>query len=295
VGHDLSGYRAKSKKPPLFLSLKRKVADRFVLKKLRNIFGSSMRTMPCSGAAISEELLRFFHATGLFVNYGYGATETTATVSCFRTDSYDLGSCGTVMPNIKVRISEAGEIQVKGRTVFKGYYRKPEQTAEVLNDGWYSSGDEGYLLEDDQLVMTDRLRDLFKTSVGKYVSPQKLELLVGSSKLVEQVITFGDNRKFITALIVPSFDNLNVELKRRGLEESDPLTMVKDARVMDLFEKELEEVQVTLAPFERIIKFTLLPEPFSIENEGLTSTLKVRRKVIREQYREVIEQMYSRG
>ena len=295
TGHDASAFREKGKKPPTFLSLKRKLADRLVLKKLRNIFGSSMRTMPCSGAAISEDLLRFFHATGLFVNYGYGATETTATVSCLRTDSYDLGTCGTVMPNVMVRISEAGEIQVKGRTVFKGYYKKPEQTAEVLNDGWYFSGDEGYLVDGDQLVMTDRLRDLFKTSVGKYVSPQKLELLAGSSKFVEQVVTFGDNRKFITALIVPSFDNLRVELKSEGLEKSDPKGLVKDARVLSLFEKELKDLQATLAPFERIAKFTLLPEPFSIENSGLTSTLKVRRKVIREQYREVIEKMYSQG
>jgi long-chain acyl-CoA synthetase len=293
TGHDFSGYRAKNENPPGLLALKRKIADRLVLKKLRYIFGDSMRTMPCSGAAISEELLRFFHATGLFVNYGYGATETTATVSCFRTDTYDLGTCGSVMPDVMVRITEAGEIQVKGRTVFKGYYKKPEQTSEVLNEGWYSTGDEGHLLDDNQLVMTDRMRDLFKTSVGKYVSPQKLELLVGSSKFVEQVITFGDNRKFITALIVPSFENLKLELKSLELENIAPAQMVKDARVIDLFEKELDEVQVTLAPFERIAKFTLLSEPFSIENSGLTSTLKVRRKVIREQYREAVEKMYS--
>jgi long-chain acyl-CoA synthetase len=131
--------------------------------------------------------------------------------------------------------------------------------------------------------------------VGKYVSPQKLELLVGSSKFVEQVITFGDNRKFITALIVPSFDNLRMKLKGTDLEGSDPKGLVKDTSVLSLFEKELKDLQETLAPFERIAKFTLLPEPFSIENSGLTSTLKVRRKVIREQYREVIEKMYSQG
>jgi long-chain acyl-CoA synthetase len=293
TGHQFSEYSAGNKKAPLLLSVKRKVADRLVLKKLRNIFGSRMRTMPCSGAAISQELLRFFHATGVFVNYGYGATETTATVSCFRTDTYNFETCGTVMPDVMVRITEAGEIQVKGRTVFTGYYKKPKQTSEVLSDGWYSTGDEGYLIEDNQLVMTDRLRDLFKTSVGKYVSPQKLELLVGQNRFIEQLIIFGDNKKFITALIVPSFENLALEMKNIGIQTSDPEQLIQDLNVIKLFEKELEKAQVTLAPFERIAKFTLLAEPFSIENNGLTSTLKVRRKVIREQYREKIDQMYS--
>ncbi len=293
TGRKVSDYRAGNKSVPFFLSLKRGIADRLVLKKLRNIFGNRMRTMPCSGAAISQELLRFFHATGLFVNYGYGATETTATVSCFRTDVYNLDTCGTVMPDVMVRITETGEIQVKGRTVFTGYYKKPEQTSEVLRDGWYSTGDEGYMVGDNQLVMTDRLRDLFKTSVGKYVSPQKLELLVGQNKFVEQVITFGDNRKFITALIVPAFEQLGKEIKSIGTQDAKPEHLVRDSKVMAFYGKELEKAQTTLAPYERIAKFVLLPEPFSIENNGLTSTLKVRRKVIREQYREAIEQMYS--
>jgi long-chain acyl-CoA synthetase len=295
TGQAISEYKARNERIPFFLSLKRSIADRLVLKKLRNIFGTKMRTMPCSGAAISEDLLRFFHATGLFVNYGYGATETTATVSCFRTDSYNFETCGTVMPEVEVKISEAGEIQVRGRTVFKGYYKKPEQTSEVLNNGWYSTGDEGYLVDENQLVMTDRMRDLFKTSVGKYVSPQKLELLIGQNRFVEQVITFGDNQKFITALIVPSFENLALEMKKLGVQTSDPRQLIQEPNVLNLFEKELEKAQTTLAPFERIARFTLLAEPFSIENNGLTSTLKVRRKVIRDQHRTAIEQMYSGG
>lgn len=293
VGHDHSEYRSRNEKAPFVLSVKRKAADRLVLAKLRKIFGNSMRTMPCSGAAIRPELLRFFHATGLFVNYGYGATETTATVSCFRTDTYDFDTVGSVMPDVQVRIGDKGEIQIKGRTVFKGYYKKPKETAEVLVDGWYASGDEGRITADNNLVMTDRIKDLFKTSVGKYVSPQKVELLVSQNKYVEQVVIFGDNKKYISGLIVPSFENLRWEATRMGISFTKNDDLIRNPEILQFVENQLRISQETLAPFERIAKFTLLAEPFSVENKFLTSTLKVRRKVIAQQYGEAIEAMYA--
>jgi len=152
---------------------------------------------------MSPSLLRFFHAAGIIVNYGYGATETSATVSCFKTDSYDFDTCGTTMPGIEVKISDKGEILIKGGTVFEGYFKKPDETAKTLIDGWYHSGDQGYLTPGGDLVMTDRLKDLMKTSSGKYVSPQKIELLFGQDPFIEQIIAVGDNRKYVTALIVP--------------------------------------------------------------------------------------------
>jgi long-chain acyl-CoA synthetase len=197
------------------------------------------------------------------------------------------------MPGTEVRIAESGEIQVRGGTVFKGYFNKPEETEKVLQDGWYSTGDEGRIDGENMLVMTDRMKDLFKTSVGKFVSPQKLELLIGQNKFVEQVIVFGDNRKYITALIVPSFENISRTMKIRGVDVSDPEFMAGHPDVIGLMEKEVAEAQESLASYERIVKFTLLPEPFSIENMGLTSTLKVRRKIIRKQYHDVIEGMYA--
>ncbi|MEZ5084559.1 MAG: long-chain fatty acid--CoA ligase, partial [Bacteroidales bacterium] len=198
TGHAFSEYKSRNKPVPAGLSIKNKIAGKLVLRKLRNIFGHNIRAIPCSGAAIRPELLRFFHAIGLFVNYGYGATETTATVSCFKTDSYNFDTCGSIMPEIQVKISDGNEILVKGRTVFKGYYNKPEETDKVLQDGWYATGDEGSITDNGMLIMTDRLRDLFKTSVGKFVSPQKIELLIGQNKFVEQVIIFGDNKKYIS-------------------------------------------------------------------------------------------------
>ncbi len=295
VGHQCIEYRKTSSELPRGLKFKHKVAEKLVLKKLRLVFGKNMRQMPCAGAAIREDLLRFFHATGLIVNYGYGATETTATVSCFKNDRYEFESCGTVMPGLAVKFSEEGEIMVKGPTVFRGYYKKPEETAKALKDGWYMTGDKGHFTSDGNLVMADRIKDLFKTSVGKYVSPQKLELMLGQEKLIEQVIVVGDNRKYVTALIVPSFDNMKEIAVNLGIDPAERKKLVAHEAVIKLFQEKLDEIQVEITPYERVAKFTLLTEPFSIENSAMTSTLKLRRKVIAEQYKEQIELMYSAG
>jgi long-chain acyl-CoA synthetase len=295
VGHHCSEYRKTSAELPSSLKFKYKLAEKLVLKKLRNVFGNNMRQMPCAGAAIREDLLRFFHATGLFVNYGYGATETTATVACFKTDRYEFESCGTVMPGLAVKFSDEGEIMVKGPTVFRGYYKKPEETAKALKDGWYMTGDKGNFTSDGNLVMADRIKDLFKTSVGKYVSPQKLELLIGQETLIEQIIVVGDNRKYVSALIVPSFEHLKGTAEKLGLDLADRKKLVSDVAIIKLFQERLDKVQEDVTPYERVVKFTLLTEPFSVENSAMTSTLKLRRKVINEQFKELIELMYSAG
>jgi long-chain acyl-CoA synthetase len=295
VGHQCIEYRKTSSELPSGLKFKHKIAEKLVLKKLRHVFGKNMRQMPCAGAAIREDLLRFLHATGLFVNFGYGATETTATVACFKNDRYEFESCGTVMPGLAVKFSGEGEIMVKGPTVFRGYYKKPEETAKSLKDGWYMTGDKGFFTSDGNLVMTDRLKDLFKTSVGKYVSPQKLELLLGQEKFIEQVIVVGDNRKYVSALIVPSFENLKSVAEKLGLDPADRKSLVAHESVIRLFQEKLDQAQVEVTPYERVVKFTLLTEPFSVENSAMTSTLKLRRKVIAEKYKDQIELMYSAG
>jgi long-chain acyl-CoA synthetase len=248
--------------------------------------------MPCAGAAMSPSLLRFFHAAGVIINYGYGATETSATVSCFKTDMYDFESCGTTMPGIEVKISEIGEILIKGDTVFKGYYNKPDDTARTLVDGWYHSGDQGYLTLEGDLVMTDRIKDLMKTSSGKYVSPQKIELLFGQDPYIEQVIAVGDNRKFVTALIVPSFMALKSEAERIGLKTLDEAELVLKKEIIEFYNERIHKLQEDLANYERVIRFKLLPEPFSIQNGMLTNTLKVRRNFLIELHKEAIDSMY---
>lgn len=293
IGHRCSEVRSIAEDLPAGLKFKRAIAEKLVLKKLRNVFGENMRQMPCSGAAIREDLLRFFHATGLFINLGYGATETTASVSCFKNDRYEFDSIGTVMPGLAVKFSNEGEIMVKGPTIFRGYYKKPEETAKVLKDGWYMTGDKGHYTKDGNLVMSDRIKDLFKTSVGKYVSPQKLELLLGQEKMIEQIIVVGDNRKYVSALIVPSFGHLEATAEKLGLDPADHKNLISHEAIINLFQDKIDEIQSDVTPYEKVVKFTLISEPFSIENNAMTSTLKLRRRVIAEQYKEEIELMYS--
>jgi long-chain acyl-CoA synthetase len=286
-------YRRLSEKMPAGLSFQSSIAEKLVLKKLRGIFGRNIRSMPCAGAAIREDLLRFFHATGIFVNFGYGATETTATVACYRSDRWEFESCGTVMPGIHVKFSEQGEIMVKGPTIFRGYYKKPEATAEALKDGWYMTGDQGKFTNDGNLVMTDRIKDMFKTSGGKYISPQKIELTLSQDNLIEQVIAIGDNRKYVTALIVPSFENLKPFAQKFGIDADDRQALVSHPSVQSLIHERLEHLQDDVTSYEKVVKFVILPDAFSIENQAMTSTLKLRRKVIMERYGVEIEKMYS--
>lgn len=292
VGHKFIEYKKDGIKAPYLLNLKYKIADKLVFSKLREIFGGKIRTLPCAGAAINPSLLRFFHAAGIFINYGYGATETTATVSCFRNDKYNFDYTGSIMPEVEVMIDENKEILVKGKTVFKGYYNKPDDSSKVLVNGWYKTGDEGYVVDNEYLVMTDRIKDLIKTSVGKYVSPQKVELLIGQSKYVEQVVVFGDNRKFITAIIVPSFKNLQDILPQLGVEINDPIQLINNQKIISFIKEKIDLCQIELTPYERVVNFALIPETFSIENNGLTNTLKIKRKVIEEKYHDIIEKLY---
>ena len=294
IGLKYSEYLSKTQKPPLGLSLRHGVADILVLRKLRNIFGGKIRFMPCAGAAISPSLVRFFHAAGIFINYGYGATETSATVSCFKSDRYDFDTCGTIMPGIEVKISEEGEILIKGGTVFKGYYKKSEETGKTLIDGWYHSGDQGYITSNGDLVMTDRIKDLMKTSSGKYVSPQKIELAFGQDPFIEQIIAIGDNRKFITALIVLSFETLKSK-GRLGLQTMDNSELVVSKEIIEFYNGRVNKIQEEFAPYERVVRFKLLPESFSIQNGMLTNTLKVRRNMLIEQFKDDIDKMYLAG
>ncbi len=292
TGHEHSSYLSKNQTPPVITGLKYRIADTLVLKKIRNIFGGNIKYMPCAGAAISPVLLRFFHATGLTINYGYGATETSATVSCFRSDRYDFDTCGSIMPGIEVKISEQGEILIKGNTVFKGYYNKPEETSKTLIDGWYHSGDQGFITQNGDLVMTDRLKDLMKTSSGKFVSPQKIELHFGQDPYIEQIIAIGDKKKYVTALIVPSFHALKIEAERIGLKALDEAELVVRKEIIEFYNERIHKLQEDLANYERVIRFKLLPEPFSIQNGMLTNTLKVRRNMLIEQFKEDIDKMY---
>jgi long-chain acyl-CoA synthetase len=292
IGKQHSEYLKQNSVPPAGIQIRKGMADMLVLKTLRKVFGGRIRFMPCAGAAIRPELLQFFHAAGIFVNYGYGATETTATVSCFRSDVYDFYSTGTIMPGITVDFTSEGEILVKGSTVFSGYYRKPGETAKVLTDGWYHTGDTGKLTESGDLLMIDRINDIFKTSGGKYISPQKVELLLCDDNFIEQAVVIGDNRKYISALIVPSVSRLRNQFGLLGEKVDDAEILVREKAVIDFMKLRIDRLQADLPSYERVVRFTLLPELFSIENEALTATLKIRRRIVEKKFSVLIEEMY---
>ncbi len=293
VGYNVSEYTCKNRSIPLMLKLKRTIANKLVFKKLKSIFGGQIRFFPCAGAAINNLHLRFFHAVEIFINYGYGATETTATVSCFRSDAYDLDSCGTIMPEVEVNFSEDEEILVKGKTIFKGYFKNPQATEKALMGGLYKTGDKGFKTAEGDLVMTDRINDIFKTSVGKFISPQKIELALSKDPFIDQVVVFGDNRKYVCALIVPSFEKFRAVWDIEGIEEYSNDQLIDHHRIVEFMQKRIEHNLRDFQSYERVVKFRMLAEPFTIQNEGLTNTLKVRRKLIAERYKDLIEEMYA--
>ncbi len=292
TGKKMAYYRAKQKIAPLGLRMKEALSNKLVYKNIAAVFGGKIKYMPCAGAAMNPDDLLFFHAVRLFVNYGYGATETTATVSCFREDEYDFNSCGTVMPGLEVKIGENDEILIKGPMVFRGYYKKEEETARVLRDGWFYSGDEGKFVGKDKIMMTDRIKDLMKTSVGKYISPQKLEMLLGSDPYIEQVLVIADRRKYVSALIVPSFEKIKVFADAEGLIGNTMKELIQHQEIRALIEQRIMEQSKDLMPHEQIKRFELLCEAFSIEKGSMTNTLKIKRKPVMEMYRDRIEAMY---
>lgn len=293
VGYRVSEYRGNGQPLPMGIKIRRVIANALVFTKIKKIFGGQIRFFPCAGAAIINQHLRFFHAAEVFINYGYGATETTATVSCYRTDKYDLNTCGTIMPEVEVRFTDEDEILVKGKTIFKGYYKNPQATESILVDGWYKSGDKGYLSSGGDLIMTDRINDIFKTSVGKFISPQKVEMALLADPFIDQVVVLGDNRKYICALIVPSIEKLRTVWKIEGIDEYSSSDLLNHTQIVSFMEQRIEQCQKDFPPYEKVVKFKLLAEPFSIQNGELTHTLKIRRRLIEERYREMVEEMYA--
>ncbi|UCZ73936.1 long-chain fatty acid--CoA ligase [Dickeya zeae] len=270
------------------------LADRLVLSRLRQLLGGKVRFLPAAGARLDDNIIAFFQAMGVRIVYGYGLTETCATVSCWEANQYLLGSVGTPLPGIEVRIGEQNEIQVRGATVMRGYYQRPQDTeAAFTPDGWFKTGDVGDVDGNGNLFITERLKDLMKTSGGKYIAPQHLEGALGQDRFIEQVAVIADARKYVSALIVPCFEALEEYAHSINLRYQDRLELLRHNHIVSLFEQRLREVQKEFARFEQVKKFTLLPTPFSQEEGELTPTLKLRRKVIHQRYQLEIEAMYT--
>ncbi|MBG3014132.1 AMP-dependent synthetase/ligase [Proteus faecis] len=269
-------------------------ADKKVLNPLRQILGGRVRFLPAAGARLDDAVIRFFLATGINIKYGYGMTETCATVSCWEENKYKLGSIGTPLPGVEVRIGAENEIQVRGSIVMKGYFNKPEDTAAAFTeDGWLRTGDAGALDSDGMLFITERLKDLMKTSNGKYIAPQMIEGTLGQDRFIEHIAVIADTRKFVSALIVPCFDALEEHARALNLKYHDRIELLRHTKIKELFDERLREMQKNFSSFHQVKRFTLLAEGFSMESGELTPTLKLRRKIISERYRNEIELMYQ--
>ncbi|WP_429165084.1 AMP-dependent synthetase/ligase [Aeromonas rivipollensis] len=282
----------KSASPLLYLQLA--LAERLVFRKLRARFGGRTRFLPVAGARLADDVNLFFQAMGLNLKYGYGMTETTATVCCYEDSQFKLGSIGTVMDGIEVKLGENNELLVRSPTVMRGYYNKPQATAEVMTeDGFLRTGDAGELDGEGNIYFTERLKELMKTSNGKYVAPQLVEGTLGKDRFIEQIAIVADARHFVSALIVPCFESLEEYARSINLQYQCKTELLRHSKVVEFFEARIADLQQELAKFEQVKKFTLLPSAFSMELGEITPTMKLRRKIIESKYQSEIEAMYS--
>ena len=282
----------RSASPLLYLQLA--LAERLVFRKLRARFGGRTRFLPVAGARLADDVNLFFQAMGLNLKYGYGMTETTATVCCYEDSQFKLGSIGTVMDGIEVKLGENNELLVRSPTVMRGYYNKPDATAEVMTaDGFLRTGDAGELDDQGNIYFTERLKELMKTSNGKYVAPQLVEGTLGKDRFIEQIAIVADARHFVSALIVPCFESLEEYARSINLQYQCKTELLRHSKVVEFFEARIADLQKELAKFEQVKKFTLLPSAFSMELGEITPTMKLRRKIIESKYQSEIEAMYS--
>ena len=282
------------KTPPIGLHLKYLFYEKTVYHLLKKIIGIENGTFfPTAGATVSDEICTFAHSVGINLLVGYGLTESTATVSCFGLTHYEIGSVGTVIPGLEVKIGKDNEILLRGKTITSGYYKRPGANAAAFDaDGWFHTGDAGYLKGND-LYLTERLKDLFKTSNGKYISPQALETKLGIDRYIDQIAVIADGRKFVSALIVPVYPLVEAYAKDKGLEWHSREELLRHPKVEALFRARIDTLQQPFAHYEQVKRFTLLPAPFSMERGELTNTLKLRRGVVAENYKDLIEKMYE--
>jgi len=287
-------WRAYGKRVPPDVRLKWHLADWLVYSKIRKGVGGRVRVFSAGGAPLSPELAEFFWSVGLPVYQGYGLTETSPVVTANSPKANRVGTVGRPIPHVQVKIADDGEVLVKGPCVMQGYYRKPDDTrAAFTADGWFCTGDIGRLDSDGFLIITDRKKELLKTAGGKFVAPAPIENLLRTSPYVSNALVVGDRRKFVSVLIVPNFEAIEAAARKAGREFSTPAQMSGDAWVRDLLTAEMERLTASLAQYEKPKRFAIVEQDFTYAGGQLTYTLKPKRRVIEEQYRDVIERMYA--
>ena len=274
-------------------SLGWKLADRLVFSKIRAGLGGRMRTFISGGAPLGLPLAEWYADVGIRICEGYGLTETSPVIAVNNPTAHRIGSVGKPLGNVQVRIAEDGEILVRGPSVFQGYWNKPEETRDAFVDGWFKTGDIGKLDEDGFLYVTDRKKDLLKTSGGKFIAPQPIENSLKHNPMIAEAVVVGDKRKFPSVLVLPNFAALEVWAREQGVNSSSRAELVTDARVQACYEGIVAELNQNLAQFEKLKKVALLCEEFSPANGTMTASLKIRRRAVEDHCREQIEKMYA--
>lgn len=288
-------YRMRGLTPPLGLKLRYKFYEKTVFSLLLKMLGlENHHFFPTAGSAVPPVIEEFIHSVGINMVVGYGMTETTATVSCDRwNQKVTVGSVGRVLDGIQIKIGKNNEVLLKGDTITKGYYRKAEVTAiSIDEEGWFHTGDAGYI-KDGELYLTERIKDLFKTSNGKYIAPQLLESKFCVDRFIDQIVVVADERKFVSALVVPAYAVLEAYAEEKGITYASRAELCAHPRIVAAVMNRIETLQQEFAHYEKVKRITLLPEPFSLEKGELTNTLKVKRPVLNEHYRAEIEKMYE--
>jgi long-chain acyl-CoA synthetase len=294
IGKQWAEMKASSQPIPLWLALRHALADAPVYAKWRKAMGGRIRIFVSGGASLSNDVALAFAGAGLPIVQGYGLTETSPVITAGRLDDNRIGTAGRPIRNVEVRIAKDGEIETRGPQVMRGYWNKPEETRAVFTeDGWFKTGDIGSLDANGYLTITDRKKELLKTSGGKYIAPQPIEQLIKSSRFVNQVVVIGNDRKFASALIVPDWEQLEAYAKLKGLSLSSRAEFCQHPRIIDLFERQIAARTQQLAQFEKIKRIALLDQELTVDGGELTPTLKVKRRIIDQKYRDVIDRIYS--
>ena len=288
-------YLSRGKRPPLALKLEYETYDKTLFALVRKQLGlENAHFFPTAGSYVSAEVEEFIHSIGINMIVGYGLTESLATVSCDHLgEPYTVGSVGRPIEGIEIKIGENDEVLLKGPTITKGYYKRDALNAESFTeDGFFRTGDAGYM-QNGELFLKERIKELFKTSNGKYIAPQMIESKLLVDKYVSQIAVIADQRKFVSALIVPSMPELEEYAKDNDIDYNSPEDLCTDARIIQMVGERIETLQQQLASYEKIKRFTLLPQPFTMEAGELTNTLKIRRAVLNKNYKEQIDEMYK--
>ena len=294
VAREYARYVLDRKSVPAGLKLKHWLADKLVYSKWHAAFGGRIRLLVSGGAALGEELSYIYLGAGIPIIQGYGLTETSPVITASSLEENRVGTVGKPIPNVEVRIAADGEIETRGPNVMKGYYNKPEETRAVFtDDGWFKTGDVGMLDSDGFLRITDRKKELFKTSGGKYIAPQVLEQKIKGSRFVNQVVLIGNERKFPAALIVPNWQQIDSYVQLKGIKPASKAELCCHPRIIDLFERQIAALTPDVAQYERVKKIALLENEMTIEGGEMTPTLKVKRRVIEQKYKPVIDRLYA--